>query len=79
MEIEVIEEKENPFLNRKELKLKLKHIGANTPSKADLTKELTSKYSVAENQIIIDFIFSMKGIGESIAKVKILPEGKNEA
>lgn len=79
MEMVVIEEKENPFFNRTELKLRLKHSGVTTPSKADLIKELASKYSVEENQISIDYIFSVKGIGESIAKVKILPRGKHEA
>lgn len=71
MEIEVIEEKENPFLKRKELKLKLKHQNAPTPKKQDLIKELASRYSVQENQIFIDYIFTKKGLQESLAKVKI--------
>jgi len=72
MEMIIIEERENPFLNRKELKLRLKHLGGTTPSKAELTKELASKFSVDEKQIIVDYIFSIKGIGESFARVKIL-------
>ena len=79
MEMIITEEKENPFLNRKELKLKLKHLGATTPSKTDLIKELVSKYSIDEKQVSIDYIFSIKGIGESFAKVKILFEVKHEA
>jgi len=74
MEITIVEEKENPFLNRKEIKLRLKHLGESTPSKATLIKELTSRYSVEESQILIDYIFSVKGMGESFVKAKILPE-----
>jgi ribosomal protein S24E len=79
MDITVTEEKENPFLNRKELKLQIKHAGESTPSKAEMTKELVSKYSVDEKQVQIDYIFSIKGIGMSFAIVKILSEVKNEA
>lgn len=74
MEMVIIEEKENPFLNRKELKLRLKHAGGATPSKVELIKELASRYSVEEKQVLVDYIFSIKGIGESFAKVKILGE-----
>jgi ribosomal protein S24E len=78
MEMIIIEEKENSFLNRKELKIKLKHEGGSTPSKVELAKELAAKFSVEEKQILVDYIFSVKGIGESFAKVKIL-SGENEA
>jgi len=79
MEITIVEEKENPFLNRKDVKLRLNHLGESTPSKAALIKELASRYSVEESQILIDYIFSVKGIGESFVKAKILPEKPNLA
>ncbi len=82
MEMTIIEEKENPFLKRKEIKVRLKHHESPTPPKADLVKELASHYAVEESQVVIDYVFSIKGIGESLAKVKILlekPEVKNEA
>ena len=79
MEMTIIEEKENPFLNRKELKLRLKHPGGSTPSKAEMIKDLASKYSVEEKQVSVDYIFSIKGIGESFAKIKILSGEKNKA
>jgi ribosomal protein S24E len=78
MEITIVEEKENPFLNRKDIKLRLKHLGESTPSKETLTKELASRYSVEESQILIDYIFSVKGVGESFVKAKILPEKPHE-
>lgn len=76
MEITIKEEKENPFLKRKDLKLEIKHIGSATPSKKELLKELAEKFSVSEDQVIIDYILTKKGIAESIIKAKILEEKK---
>jgi len=81
MEIEILEEKENPFFERKEVKVNIKHLDAPTPSKEELKKELASKFSVDASLIQIDYIFTKKGIAESFAKVKILkkkPEVKEE-
>jgi len=81
MEIEILEEKENPFFERKEVKVNIKHLDAPTPSKEELKKELASKFSVDASLIQIDYIFTKKGVAESFAKVKILkkkPEVKEE-
>lgn len=74
MQITVEEERENPFFKRKDLKLRLKHPTAATPSKAELVKELAAKYKVDSAQVIVDYILTEKGICESFAKVKILKE-----
>lgn len=84
MEIVPVEEKENLFFNRIDLKLRIKHLGTSTPSKADIIKELATKYEVSEEQVQIDYIFSKKGLGESFVSAKILKEkplkeGKGEA
>ena len=74
MDFDILEEKENPFFGRKELKINIKHPNLATPPKQNLLKELASKYSVPEENIIIDYIFSKKGLNESTAKVKIYKE-----
>lgn len=74
MQIDTIDEKENILLNRKELKLVLKHPQAATPRKQELLKELAGKYAVPEEHIVIDFIFTRKGLQESEARVKIYKE-----
>lgn len=74
MEILIIEEKENPFFKRKDLKISVKHLGSSTPSKAEISKELATKYSVDESQVVIDYIFSQRGLGESFVSCKILNE-----
>jgi len=71
MDINVIEEKENPFFERKEIKLELNHEGEATPPKNKLLEEISSKYKVEKDLIVIDYIFSKKGANKSIAKVKV--------
>ncbi|MBI2547413.1 MAG: hypothetical protein HYW23_03125 [Candidatus Aenigmarchaeota archaeon] len=78
MEITIIEEKDNSLFKRKDLKIGIKHIGAQTPSKKELASELAKKYGVDETQVIIDYIFSQKGLGESFAVCKILNEKPKE-
>lgn len=77
MEIIVADEKYNPFFKRKELTLVLKHETQATPSRQELTKILAQRYNVDESQIKIDYIFSKKGISESLSKVKIFDEKIN--
>ncbi|MBI4894614.1 MAG: hypothetical protein HY833_02675 [Candidatus Aenigmarchaeota archaeon] len=74
MQATIIEEKVNPFFKRKELTVLLKHEAVATPSKAELTKMLAATQGVQESQVIIEYIFTKKGICESLAKVMILNE-----
>lgn len=74
MEFKVDSEKENPFFKRKDLQVSIKHIGVSTPSKAELAKELAEKYKVDETQVQIKYILAKRGLGESVADVKILKE-----
>jgi ribosomal protein S24E len=74
MDFEVVDEKENIFFGRKELMLELKHSGTATPKKQELIKELAAKYSVPEENVVIDYIFTQKGLAKSTAKAKIYKE-----
>jgi len=74
MNYNVLSEKQNDLLKRKEMKIEIDHLLTATPSKADLLKELAKAYSVPEENILIDYIFTQKGIGKSVAKVKIFKE-----
>jgi len=74
MELEILEDKENKLLKRRELKLDIKHSQSPTPKKQDLVKELAAKYSVPEDHIVIDYIFTKKGTQESSVKAKVYEE-----
>jgi len=72
--MEIVKERENPFLKRKEMTLLLKHPKAPTPTKAEIIKSVADSNSVDESQVVIDYIFTKKGIPESLVKLKILKE-----
>ncbi len=71
MELKIIEQKENPFFERKEVKVKIVHHGEATPSKAKVEELLSAKFNVPLEHIIVDYIFSETGIAESFVKAKI--------
>jgi len=74
MQATIVEEKVNPFFKRKELTVLLKHEAVATPSKAELITMLATTQQVEESQVIVEYIFTKKGICESLAKVMILNE-----
>lgn len=74
MDIEIVQEKENILLKRRELKLNIKHPQSPTPKKEDLVKEIATKYSVPEDHVVVDYIFTKKGVQESMARIKIYQE-----
>jgi small subunit ribosomal protein S24e len=74
MEISIQEEKYNPFLKRRELKILVKHENEATPSKETIKNFLKGKFKVDDSQIKIDFILSKIGLAESLIKAKIYDE-----
>ena len=74
MKIEIIEEKDNPFLKRKDLMIMIDHAGQPTPKKEDLTKFLAEKYKVESEKVEVVYIFSETGIARSKAKARIWKE-----
>ncbi|MFZ8830036.1 MAG: 30S ribosomal protein S24e [Candidatus Aenigmatarchaeota archaeon] len=74
MEITIQEEKYNPFLKRKELKILVKHENEATPSKELIKNFLKEKFKVDDSQIKIDYALSKIGLAESLVKAKIYDE-----
>jgi ribosomal protein S24E len=74
MNYTVLSETQNELLKRREIKIEIDHLLAATQPKAEILKELASAYSVPEENIVIDYVFTQKGIGKSMAKVKIYQE-----
>jgi len=74
MEMKILEEVENKLLDRKEIKFSVKHDKAATPKKQDLIKEIATKYSAPEENVVIDYIFTKKGMSESDVKAKVYKE-----
>jgi small subunit ribosomal protein S24e len=71
MDSEIVSEKNNPLLKRKELKVKLSHPGAKTPTRAGVKEHIASKLSAKKDRIIVDSMKSYFGKNETFAYVKI--------
>jgi len=71
MEVKVIEEKDNVFLGRKDVKLEIIHHGQATPSMKKVEEIICEKFNTEPEKIIIRYIFTKTGIGESIVSVQI--------
>lgn len=74
MKVEIVEEKNNPFLKRKDLLLMIDHSGQPTPKKDDLTNFLAEKYKVEKEKVEVVYIFSETGVARSKAKARIWEE-----
>jgi ribosomal protein S24E len=69
MEIKILEEKENPLFNRKELKLEIE--SNVTPSHADTEKLISEKFGAAAENIKINKIEGKFGVRKFLIIVKI--------
>jgi len=74
MKIEIKQDRENPFLKRRELIVDIVHEKESTPTKAAIQKLLSAQLNIEPTYIEIDKIFSKKGISYSEAKIKIWKE-----
>lgn len=71
MKIKIEQEKENPFLGRKEIKIYIDHTGDKTPTKAALQAFLSKELKAQQDKIQIRKIFSIRGKGSSVALVNV--------
>jgi len=76
MKLKIIEERENPFFNRVDVKVEVEHEGEATPSKAALMERLASRFKTKAEMVKIDYILTGKGKAVSFAKVKVLKKPK---
>ncbi len=70
MKIEIIEERENPLLNRRELRFKVLHDAA-TPSRKDVKDKLTALLNVKKETVILDSFTSRYGLKESVGTARV--------
>jgi len=71
MRFDVLEEKNNPLLRRKEIVLGLDYEGGATPKKEDLIEKLAEHFKVEKEFIEISQITSATGIPKGKAFVKV--------
>lgn len=71
MEIEFVETKDNPLLDRIEIKFKVMHSGEPTASREAIREKIASLAKSTKEKVIIDFMTSQFGLGQSIGYAKI--------
>jgi small subunit ribosomal protein S24e len=70
MDIEIIEEKDNPLMERKEMKLRIVQ-DAGSPKITDLRKKIAAQFSLNESLFVIQHVLAEYGMNESHCMLKI--------
>ena len=61
MKVEIVERKENPLLQRMEIKFRVDHSGQATPKRMDVRAQLAAQLSVPQELVMIEKIASTYG------------------
>lgn len=77
MDIDVISQKENPLMQRKEYWLSVDHEGKETPGRYALLPEIARKLGCEEGSVVLHKVFSERGLARSRAKVYVYVEKKH--
>lgn len=75
-EIEIIEEKKNPLIDRIELTFRVDHFGASTPNRLDIKKKISALQGSDEKLTIVKKLDTRFGASYSIGKVYIYDNAK---
>ncbi len=75
--IEILEEKKNPLIDRLEVKFKIDHFGASTPNRLEVKKKIAAIKSSNENFTIISNIQTHFGGADAIGKANIYGNAKD--
>ena len=70
MKVKIIEEKENPLLNRKEIKIEVSEFDK-TPSREEIRKQAAAKLGADEKKFLLDNLKQEYGKTKATAFVKI--------
>ncbi|RMF89539.1 MAG: hypothetical protein D6733_06150 [Methanobacteriota archaeon] len=75
MKIDVISEKENPLLERKEVVVRISYKGA-TPKREEIRSKVAATLGADDDRLILDPLQQRYGASEAVAKVKIYSSKK---
>jgi small subunit ribosomal protein S24e len=70
MKVEILSEKENPLLKRKEFEVRIIHDAA-TPSISEARKKISTSKNIGKGTLIIDSFKSKYGSRETVSTVKV--------
>jgi small subunit ribosomal protein S24e len=71
MEIEVIDKRVNPLLNRTEVKFRIVHDAASTPARKDVREAVAKVMGATKEKVVIDHMSSVFGKAETHGYAKV--------
>ncbi len=71
MEIDIHVRKENPLLNREEIKIMISHPGVAVPSRDRVVRKLSAELNKDRNQIIVRELQGQFGAAKTLATVMV--------
>ena len=71
MKIEILEEKENKPLSRKEISFRVEHMGTTTPSRADVKSKIVAQFDADASAVVITNLDTQFGIGITKGSARI--------
>ena len=74
MEAQITTVKENPLLDRREVKVEVNHEGEETPSKEDVKSRVAAENGLDEEEITVETVYTGFGRNISEATLKIFQE-----
>ena len=80
MKIEILKERENKTLARKEIEFRVDHTGTTTPSRADIHAKIMAQFNADKATVVIKRLDTKYGIGmtEGMARIYATPEQMNK-
>ena len=76
LNIEILEEKKNPLIERTEIKFRIDHFGVGTPNRLDIKKKIAAMQGSDEKLTIIRKLVTHFGVSYTIGKVYIYKDYK---
>ena len=77
MELEIIEQNDNPLLNRQEIKVVIKHSESSTPRRNQVIKNISEQLKTNRELVIIDHLKNAYGKTETHGYAKVYSDIKS--
>ena len=75
MEIRVLRDEMNPFLDRREIELEIVHEGGATPKRIEVFKEVVKRFSLDPDKTLLMYLKTIRGTNKSQALIYYYPNG----
>jgi ribosomal protein S24E len=76
MKIEILSERENKPLARKEVDFRVDHAGASTPSRADIRTKIVAQFDADSSAVIIKSLDTKFGVGITEGTARIYSDSE---